>query len=199
VQNKSGSPQLAQMMYNGVRVGGDAALNTSFRWGYGWPYGRGYRALNADEQQQAAQAMARYRQQAGAMQCPSKPVTLPVLFLQVRKMNMENDERRLRPCLCFDLGGVLIRNAVFTGLPALLPAGQDLSVLRQRWLHSSVIRRFESGLCSADEFAQAFVQEWVCLSAPVSSYRNFIAGRKVSMQVSQKPCMHCVRIISWPA
>lgn len=75
-------------------------------------------------------------------------------------MNMENDERRLRPCLCFDLGGVLIRNAVFTGLPALLPAGQDLSVLRQRWLHSSVIRRFESGLCSADEFAQAFVQEW---------------------------------------
>lgn len=80
VQNKSGSPQLAQMMYNGVRVGGDAALNTSFRWGYGWPYGRGYRALNAEEQQQAAQAIARYRQQAGAMQCPSKPVTLPVLF-----------------------------------------------------------------------------------------------------------------------
>ena len=75
-------------------------------------------------------------------------------------MNTANDARSQNPCLCFDLGGVLIRNAVFTGLPALLPAGQDLSVLRQRWLHSTVIRRFESGLCSADEFAQAFVQEW---------------------------------------
>ena len=85
VQNKSGSPQLAQMMYNGVRVGGDAALNTTFRWGYGWPYGRGYRALSAEEQQQATQAMARYLKQHTALQCPSQASGLPALFSKGEK------------------------------------------------------------------------------------------------------------------
>jgi hypothetical protein len=39
-------------MLNGVRVGGTPYLPTSFRWGYGWPYLRGYKVLTAQEKKQ---------------------------------------------------------------------------------------------------------------------------------------------------
>lgn len=45
----TGNAALAAAMYRGVRAGGTPALPTSFRWAYGWPYERGYRALTADE------------------------------------------------------------------------------------------------------------------------------------------------------
>lgn len=47
-----GEPRVAELMLKGVRVGGSPYWPTPFRWGYGWPYGRGYRALTADEQAQ---------------------------------------------------------------------------------------------------------------------------------------------------
>jgi len=37
------------LMYLGVRVGGSPYWPTSFRWGYGWPYPRGYKALTDKE------------------------------------------------------------------------------------------------------------------------------------------------------
>lgn len=37
-----GRPHIAQLMLAGVRVGGSPYLPTHFRWGYGWPYPRGY-------------------------------------------------------------------------------------------------------------------------------------------------------------
>jgi hypothetical protein len=40
---------LAELMYRGVRAGGGPCWPASYRWGYGWPYGRGYRALSEDE------------------------------------------------------------------------------------------------------------------------------------------------------
>jgi len=45
----------ATLMYFGVRIGGSAFFPTQHRWGYGWPFGRGYQPLNAKEQKQVNQ------------------------------------------------------------------------------------------------------------------------------------------------
>lgn len=44
-----GEPEIAAVMLAGVRVGGSPYWPTSFRWGYGWEWPRGYRALTPDE------------------------------------------------------------------------------------------------------------------------------------------------------
>lgn len=44
-----GEPTIAALMLAGVRVGGTPHLPTRFRWGYGWPYPRGYRTLSEQE------------------------------------------------------------------------------------------------------------------------------------------------------
>jgi hypothetical protein len=50
-----GHPVVAEIAYLGVRFGGVPWWPTSWRWGYGWPYPRGYGALTADDR---AQVMA---------------------------------------------------------------------------------------------------------------------------------------------
>jgi hypothetical protein len=47
-----GEPAIAQLMLAGVRVGGSPHLPTPFRWGYGWPFPRGYKALSEEEREQ---------------------------------------------------------------------------------------------------------------------------------------------------
>lgn len=44
-----GEPEIAEIMLAGVRVGGTPYLPTSFRWGYGWSYARGYKPLTDEE------------------------------------------------------------------------------------------------------------------------------------------------------
>jgi hypothetical protein len=44
-----GEPEIALLMLTGVRVGGTPYLPTKFRWGYGWPFPRGYKALTDEE------------------------------------------------------------------------------------------------------------------------------------------------------
>lgn len=44
-----GNPEIALLMLAGVRIGGTPYLPTMFRWGYGWPYPRGYTALSNDD------------------------------------------------------------------------------------------------------------------------------------------------------
>ena len=51
---KVGKPFIAKLMLAGVRVGGTPYLPTSFRWGYGWPFFRGYKAVNDEEKKQIA-------------------------------------------------------------------------------------------------------------------------------------------------
>jgi len=46
---KVGEPSIASLMLAGVRVGGTPYLPTKFRWGYGWPYLRGYKAISPKE------------------------------------------------------------------------------------------------------------------------------------------------------
>ncbi len=47
-----GEPAIADLMLAGVRVGGSPYWPTRFRWGYGWPYTHGYRALTPEEIEQ---------------------------------------------------------------------------------------------------------------------------------------------------
>ena len=42
-------PRIARLMLNGVRVGGSPYWFSSFRWGYGWPYERGYQPISPEE------------------------------------------------------------------------------------------------------------------------------------------------------
>ena len=47
-----GEPEIAELMLVGVRVGGTPYLPTKFRWGYGWPFFRGYKQLSEEERKQ---------------------------------------------------------------------------------------------------------------------------------------------------
>ena len=47
-----GEPGIAALMLAGVRVGGSPFWPTRFRWGYGWPWPRGYGALTPAERDQ---------------------------------------------------------------------------------------------------------------------------------------------------
>lgn len=59
--HKVGEPEIALIMLAGVRVGGSPYYPTSYRWGYGWPYFRGYQALSEPEKQQVKQKLQWFR------------------------------------------------------------------------------------------------------------------------------------------
>ncbi len=54
---KVGEPGIAALMLAGVRVGGSPYWPTRYRWGYGWPWPRGYRKLTAAERDQIRKAL----------------------------------------------------------------------------------------------------------------------------------------------
>ena len=47
-------------MYKAVRTGGEPYFPTWYRWGYGWPIGRGYRALSPAEEQMVKSKLREY-------------------------------------------------------------------------------------------------------------------------------------------
>lgn len=55
-----GEPQIASLMLAGVRVGGSPYWPTSYRWGYGWDFLRGYQVLTAEEKARAEKLLALY-------------------------------------------------------------------------------------------------------------------------------------------
>jgi hypothetical protein len=59
---KSGEPEIAALMLRGVRAGGNPFFLTPYRWGYGWPFGRGYQALSEDEVKQVIQQLGTLEQ-----------------------------------------------------------------------------------------------------------------------------------------
>jgi HAD superfamily hydrolase (TIGR01509 family) len=74
----------------------------------------------------------------------------------------------------FDIGGVL---AEWTGLPVmreLTGAASDLDVAA-RWLMSPWVRRFESGNCSEQEFAEGVVAEWEFPFTPEAFLAKFLS------------------------
>lgn len=60
VQKSTNNPFLANLMFDGVRVGGGPYLFTSYRWAYGWTAGRGYSNLTATENVEADRLTAEY-------------------------------------------------------------------------------------------------------------------------------------------
>lgn len=55
-----GEPAVARLMLAGVRVGGAPYWPTSFRWGYGWPWPRGYKTLTDGERAEVQKRLAEY-------------------------------------------------------------------------------------------------------------------------------------------
>ncbi len=62
-----GEPEIGLLMRNGVRIGGTPYLPTGFRWGYGWPFPRGYQPLSDAEVQQVEAAV-----QGAVLRIPGK-------------------------------------------------------------------------------------------------------------------------------
>lgn len=56
-----GQPGIASLMLNGVRAGGSPYFPTDYRWGYGWPYLRGYQALSPQDKQQVRRRLEQFR------------------------------------------------------------------------------------------------------------------------------------------
>ena len=62
VEKKTGNPELAGLMYEAVRTGGEPYFPTWYRWGYGWPLGRGYQELTEEEVKLVEQKLTVYQQ-----------------------------------------------------------------------------------------------------------------------------------------
>jgi hypothetical protein len=56
---QTGEEKIAELMLAGVRAGGSPYYPTSYRWGYGWPYLRGYQALSDEEIDQVRRQLQR--------------------------------------------------------------------------------------------------------------------------------------------
>jgi hypothetical protein len=84
VEQTTKNHALAETMYLGVRAGGGPQVDTPFRWGYGWPHGRGYQALTASESAAVKGLEDAYRIRNPTLQCkadaaaaaPRRPVSL---------------------------------------------------------------------------------------------------------------------------
>ncbi len=69
-------------------------------------------------------------------------------------------ENRSDKVLLFDLGGVLVQNNGPDALGALLPRPLPVQEMWRKWLDSQVVKQFERGRISPEEFAVGFVDEW---------------------------------------
>ncbi len=62
-----GEPGIAALMLAGVRVGGSPYWPTRFRWGFGWPWPRGYRALTDAEREQVQRELETVQRRQASM------------------------------------------------------------------------------------------------------------------------------------
>ena len=60
VEKETGDATLAKLMYDAVRLGGEPYFPTWYRWGYGWPIGRGYKKLSEQEKIMVKQKLSKY-------------------------------------------------------------------------------------------------------------------------------------------
>ncbi len=60
VAEKTGNKALGFLFYSGVRAGGSPYVNTPYRWGYGWKFGRGYKKLTDVQKQEANMLLERW-------------------------------------------------------------------------------------------------------------------------------------------
>lgn len=69
---RTNDPQLAETMHLGARAGGHPAFPTWYRWGYGWPYGRGYQPLSDMERLQVQERLTAYARWHPAGYCAER-------------------------------------------------------------------------------------------------------------------------------
>lgn len=79
VLERTGNPVVAQVVYAGVRAGGSAVFPTWFRWGYGWPRGRGAAPLSPEEEAAAEEELAAYRVRNPELRCDERGEPIAVL------------------------------------------------------------------------------------------------------------------------
>jgi hypothetical protein len=60
VRERTGNAVLANVMFEGVRMGGHPVFPNWYRWGYGWDYGRGYAQLTEQELRATRDKLERY-------------------------------------------------------------------------------------------------------------------------------------------
>lgn len=82
------------------------------------------------------------------------------------------------PVLLFDLGGVLVQTTGRQALRALRPHFGDEEILA-KWHACGAVLDFESGRCSPQEFAEAFIADWELGLAPeafLSEFGSWVSG-----------------------
>jgi len=75
VKQRTKSGALAEIMQSGVRAGGHPIFPNWYRWGYGWPYGRGYEPLTSSEMRDVTVKLVEYHRQGEAYVCSDAPRT----------------------------------------------------------------------------------------------------------------------------
>ena len=70
VLSATGSGQLADLIFAGVRTGGGPYFFTPYRWGYAWSFGRMYKPLSAAEEAQSASQREAYLATNPRLTCP---------------------------------------------------------------------------------------------------------------------------------
>ena len=70
VHKATSNDALAELMFAGVRSGGGPYFFTPYRWGYGWPFGKLYEALTAEEETLAASLERDYLAGNPSLSCP---------------------------------------------------------------------------------------------------------------------------------
>lgn len=71
VLDATASEPFAEVMFIGVRFGGGPYFYTSYRWGYGWTYGRAYKALTLEEENKVSVLEKEYRDANPVLSCPN--------------------------------------------------------------------------------------------------------------------------------
>ena len=84
--------------------------------------------------------------------------------------------------LLFDLGGVLVEFDGIAPLIALSGDKLDREGARRFWLTSPSVRKFETGQCTADEFALSAVAELGLTMAPDVFLRQFVSWDRGPME-----------------
>ncbi|MBI5208264.1 MAG: FAD-binding oxidoreductase [Candidatus Firestonebacteria bacterium] len=72
ILEKTGDLILAEIVYKGVRFGGSWIFPTWYRWGYGWSYGRGYKALSEEEKKMTERKLEDYNKSNKPYICDKK-------------------------------------------------------------------------------------------------------------------------------
>lgn len=75
--------------------------------------------------------------------------------------------------LLFDLGGVLVDFTGFEQLDRILGGTTAAAAIRERWIRSDAVSRFERGEISPADFAELFVAEWQLSTSPDGFLRQF--------------------------